>query len=148
MQLLSLLTASCPPPPSATRKNPACQRPERNASSASNEHGTWTGILECRTASPVTTAWVRHRRPLPSLLGSPLRRSAAHHVHDMSNLARTARYRARAHFRSRQPSLHFQRTGPRFGPSQVNGEKVRCETLVPGGQTDGSLTRYRGQIST
>lgn len=81
-------------------------------------------------------AWVRHRRPLPSLLSSFLRCSVSltrYGAHCTSPIPSPLT------FRSRRPSLHFQRAGPRLGPSQVTGEKVRCETLVPGGQTEDSL---------
>lgn len=53
-----------------------------------------------------------------------------YHLHDTSNLARNS-IPSPLTFRSRRPSLYFQRTGPRLGPSQVNGEKVRCELLYP-----------------
>lgn len=124
MQLLSLLTASCPPPPSATRKNPACQRPEKAHRRA--RHVDRNPRVSDRLACNHGT------------LCSAVSFGVVYHLYDRSDLARNP-IPSLLTFRSRRPCLHFQRTGPRFGPSQVTGEKVRCETLVPRGQTEDSL---------
>lgn len=53
-----------------------------------------------------------------------------YHLHDPSNLARNP-IPSPLTFRTRRPSLHFQRTGPRFGPSQVLGRKFAAKFLYP-----------------